>query len=77
MDNIQHITDVLYKGRHWVFCSAPCTMVILIRQGRNKFVYSSKPNSGGIVNAKKQDSLSKWYKNALKDLKIGLFWAKM
>ena len=27
-------------------------MVILIREGRKKFGYSSKPNSGGIVNAK-------------------------
>ena len=29
-----------------------CTMVIIIREGRKKFGYSSKPNSGGIINAK-------------------------
>ena len=27
-------------------------MVILIREGRKKFGYSSKPNADGIINAK-------------------------
>ena len=35
-----------------VLLGVPCTMVILVREGRKKFGYSSKSNSGGIINAK-------------------------
>ena len=52
-------------------------MVILVREGRKKFGYPSKPNCGSIVNTKSMFPCQKWYKMRYKPKKLDIFKVKM